>query len=139
MLHAAWAASANSAPCRAWSHSHALSRYPSALGVASGEPAPDGLVLWTRLLLAEPGQAQTPYSVRWELAHDSRFARIVQQDQAPALPLLGHGVHVQLHGLAPERWNTSLRVLLDPMRADSPVSTQARFVVQDLRPGPIPL
>ncbi|WP_041949692.1 alkaline phosphatase D family protein [Verminephrobacter eiseniae] len=104
LLHAAWAASAGSAPRRAWSRSPALGRNPFALGVASGEPAPDGLVLWTRLLLAEPGQQQTPYSVRWELAHDSRFARIVQRGQAPALPQLGHGVHVQLHGLAPERW-----------------------------------
>src|SRR6218665_3572515 len=55
----------------------APARTPFAVGVAGGEPAPDGLVLWTRLLLAEPGQQQTPYSVRWELAHDSRFARIV--------------------------------------------------------------
>ncbi|KAB7584469.1 alkaline phosphatase, partial [Verminephrobacter sp. Larva24] len=45
------------------------------------------------------------------------------------------------YGLAdirPERWSTSLRVLQDPLRADSPVSTLARFVVQDQRPGPIP-
>ena len=51
---------------------------PFALGVASGDPAPDGMVLWTRLLpsTGEPLPAQT---VHWELAHDEGFARIVQR------------------------------------------------------------
>ena len=46
---------------------------PFALGVASGCPRPDGVVLWTRIAPdAEPGARET---VRWELAADEGFRR----------------------------------------------------------------
>lgn len=77
---------------------------PFALGVASGDPAPDGVVLWTRLMPPEPGAAAGPATVRWELAHDDRFRRIVRRGTATALPELGHSVHVELRGLEPGRW-----------------------------------
>ena len=104
LQQAAWAAAATSLPRWAWSQTPALTTQPFALGVASGGPAPDGVVLWTRLLLTDPGQAQAPHTVRWELAHDAQFARIVQKGEATALPALGHSVHVELRGLAPGRW-----------------------------------
>ena len=60
-----------------------------------------------------------------------------------------HNPHVLLarceergYGLAditPARWTTTLRALDDPLRADSGAHTLARFVVEDGRPGPVPL
>ncbi|AVS68971.1 alkaline phosphatase [Paracidovorax avenae] len=90
-------------PRRAWS-SPGWGNDPFALGVASGDPAPDGFVLWTRLMPPEPGGAAGPATVRWELAHDDRFRRIVRQGTATALPELAHSVHVELRGLEPGRW-----------------------------------
>ncbi|MBV7544081.1 alkaline phosphatase [Acidovorax sp. sic0104] len=101
---AASAATASALPHWAWSNAPSLSTHPFALGVASGDPAPDGVVLWTRLALADAAQLQTAHTVRWEVAHDARFAQIVQKGQAPALPQLGHSVHVELRGLQPGRW-----------------------------------
>ena len=104
LQQAACTATAIALPRWAWSNPPALQAQPFALGVASGDPTPDGVVLWTRLLLADPAQAQATHTVRWELAHDSGFARIVQKGEATALPALGHSVHVELRGLAPDRW-----------------------------------
>jgi len=104
LQRAAWAAAATALPRWAWSNPPALQANPFALGVASGDPAPDGVVLWTRLVLAEPAQMQAPHTVRWEVAHDARFAQIVQKGQATASPDLGHSVHVEVAGLSPDRW-----------------------------------
>ena len=98
------AAAATKLPRWAWSNAPALQSNPFALGVASGDPAPDGVVLWTRLVLANPALMQAAHTVRWEVAHDVRFAQIVQKGEATALPALGHSVHVELQGLAPSRW-----------------------------------
>ena len=104
LQQAACAAAAATLPRWAWSNPPALQAQPFALGIASGDPAPDSVVLWTRLLLADPAQAQAAHTVRWELAHDSNFTRIAQKGEATALPALGHSVHVELRGLAPDRW-----------------------------------
>lgn len=100
---AALAAAATALPRWAWLQPTPLAANPFALGVASGDPAPDGMVLWTRLLpsTGEPLPAQT---VHWELAHDEGFARIVQKGQATAAPERGHSVHVEVRGLEPGRW-----------------------------------
>jgi alkaline phosphatase D len=82
---------------------------PFTLGVASGDPDPDGFVLWTRLApvpLAEDGLGGMPYrnvTVRWELAADERFRKIVRRGSAVARPNRGHSVHVELDGLSPGR------------------------------------
>lgn len=80
---------------------------PFTLGVASGDPSPDGIVLWTRLapepLLGDGGMPARPVNVRWEIAADAGFRRIVQHGQAVADPAWGHSVHVEPHGLAPAR------------------------------------
>jgi alkaline phosphatase D len=76
-----------------------------ALGVASGSPLHDGVVLWTRLIDPQGRQfEQKPLAVAWEVADDEGFRRIVQKGSAPALPELGHAVHVELRGLQPDRW-----------------------------------
>ncbi|MFD5315552.1 alkaline phosphatase D family protein [Streptomyces sp. NPDC127098] len=76
------------------------------LGVASGDPLPDGVVLWTRLApdpLNGGGMPDQAVSVGWQIAEDSRFRRIVGQGTARAEPSLGHSVHVDVRGLRPHR------------------------------------
>ncbi|WP_222721489.1 alkaline phosphatase D family protein [Actinomadura sp. HBU206391] len=82
---------------------------PFTLGVASGDPLPDGFVLWTRLA-PEPlapdghgGMPRRPYTVRFEVAEDEGFARPAARGQAVATPELGHSVHAEVHGLRPGR------------------------------------
>ncbi|MFC9973078.1 alkaline phosphatase D family protein [Spirillospora sp. NPDC127200] len=83
---------------------------PFALGVASGDPLPDGFVLWTRLApepLAADGHGGMPrraYTVRYEVAEDERFARVVRRGHVLATPELAHSVHAEVHGLRPGRW-----------------------------------
>ncbi len=82
-------------------------RDPFTLGIASGEPSPDGVVLWTRLL-PEPGEAdgglrQEAVEVEWSIAEDEGFTRGVRRGRALAPPQLAHSVHLELEGLAPDR------------------------------------
>ena len=82
---------------------------PSAfpLGVASGDPTPDGVVLWTRLAL-DPlnggGMPPEDVEVVWEVARDERMADVVQRGTTRAAAVLGHSVHVEVDGLEPGRW-----------------------------------
>jgi alkaline phosphatase D len=87
--------------------SYRFGGYPFTLGVASGDPEPDGIVLWTRLApdpLNGGGMPQHPVYVDWEVATDSRMRRVVRHGVAAALPQLGHSVHVEVDGLQPSRW-----------------------------------
>ena len=79
---------------------------PFTLGVASGSPTHDSLVLWTRLHVPGffDGLGSAPVAVRWEMADDEQFSRIVQSGVATAGPELGHSVHVEVTGLASDRW-----------------------------------
>lgn len=81
--------------------------YPFQLGVASGDPAPDGFVIWTRLapdpLNIDYGMPAAAVEVSWEVAADDRFRQIVQSGSALARPELGHSVHVEVAGLEPNR------------------------------------
>lgn len=74
---------------------------PYKLGIASGYPRPDGMVLWTRLI-ADPGMATVP--VRWEIASDESMRSVVASGVAEADPMWAHSVHVEPRGLAPDRW-----------------------------------
>lgn len=83
-----------------------LVSFPFTLGVASGDPTPDSLVLWTRLAreaLEEVGAQQDALRVHFEVADSERFTRIVRQGFAVASPELGHSVHVDIRGLEPGR------------------------------------
>jgi alkaline phosphatase D len=81
---------------------------PFALGVASGCPEPESVVLWTRLApdprSASGGLDPLPVAVRWEVAEDDRFARVVRSGTATASPERAHAVHVEADGLRPGRW-----------------------------------
>ncbi|MGI8976887.1 MAG: alkaline phosphatase D family protein [Thermomicrobiales bacterium] len=78
--------------------------YPFQLGVASGEPLPQGIVLWTRLAPAPldgGGMDPIPYDLRWEVARDAEFGDVAQTGFAVADPNLAHSVHVDVTGLEP--------------------------------------
>lgn len=81
--------------------------YPFSLGVAAGDPSPDGFVIWTRLapdpLEQHGGMAMAPMEVSWEVAVDEGFRNRVAQGEAVARPELGHSVHVEVAGLQPDR------------------------------------
>jgi alkaline phosphatase D len=84
-----------------------FSSNPFTLGVASGDPWPDGVVLWTRLApdpLNGGGMAPEMIPVEWLVASDERMQDIVQRGSAMALPNLAHSVHAEVYGLQPDRW-----------------------------------
>ena len=84
-----------------------FSGYPFTLGVASGAPLPDGVVLWTRLAprpVSGGGAGRDPVLVRWQVADDERFARIVRRGSVTARPSGAFSVHVEVDGLQPARW-----------------------------------
>lgn len=77
--------------------------YPFQLGVASGEPMPDGFVIWTRLA-PDPfeighGMPAVAVELQWEIAADEAMRTVVQRGSAIARPELGHAVHVEVGGL----------------------------------------
>ncbi len=74
---------------------------PFIYGVASGDPLPDGVVLWTRLA-ADPALPRR-VAVRWQVAEDERFRRIVRSGSSPAPSELGYTVHAEVTGLRPAR------------------------------------
>jgi alkaline phosphatase D len=80
---------------------------PFTLGVASGDPSSDGVVLWTRLA-PDPtnggGMPSAPIDVHWEVALDDRFSTVVAHGRTAALPEWAHAVHVEVGGLPPDRW-----------------------------------
>ena len=84
-------------------------RDPFTLGVASGDPEPDSVVIWTRLAphpLAWDGLGGMPareVRVDWQVATDPQFTQVVRLGSVRALPRMAHSVHVEVHGLEPER------------------------------------
>ncbi len=80
---------------------------PFSLGVASGYPQPQRLVLWTRLapVPLAPGGGMDPevVPVRWEIARDAALKNVVASGTAYAAPEWAHSVHVEVSGLQPGR------------------------------------
>jgi alkaline phosphatase D len=78
---------------------------PFALGVASGDPTPDGVVLWTRLapdpLVPGGGMAERTLAVRYEVATDAGFSRVVRRGSVPAFASEAHSARVELERLQP--------------------------------------
>jgi alkaline phosphatase D len=79
---------------------------PFTLGVASGDPSPTGVVLWTRLapdpLAIGGGMPPEPFEVRYEVSPDEDFHAIVRKGSTVALPDEAHSVREEIHGLGPE-------------------------------------
>ena len=77
------------------------------LGVASGDPAPDGFVIWTRLApkpLEGGGMPAENVEVAWEVAEDEPMTKVVRSGKTVATPDWAHSVHVEVDGLKPDRW-----------------------------------
>src|SRR3954469_25548703 len=102
---------------------------PFSLGVASGSPAPDGFVLWTRLA-PEPnnydpavpaGMSGARVPVTYEIASDPEMKAIIRRGVAFAEPEFGYSVHAAIAGLSPGRpyWYrfTSGAAASEPARA----------------------
>jgi len=81
--------------------------FPFSLGVASGEPSPDGFVIWTRLapepLVPLGGMTTLAAEVTWEIAEDPGMSRVIRTGTATARIELAHSVHVEIGGLEPAR------------------------------------
>jgi len=80
---------------------------PFTLGVASGYPEPNAIVLWTRLA-PEPfvpggGMPNAPIAVDWEIATDEAFKQVARRGTVYATPDWAHSVHVEATGLEPAR------------------------------------
>lgn len=77
------------------------------LGVSSGDPSSDSVVIWTRLAprpLEGGGMDRRQVPVRWEVALDPRMRRVVRRGVAHARAEWAHAVHVTVEGLDPDRW-----------------------------------
>jgi alkaline phosphatase D len=81
--------------------------FPFSLGVASGEPAADGFVIWTRLapdpLTPRGGMLPAPVEVTFEIADDPAMSRVIRSGTTIARIELAHSVHVEIEGLEPAR------------------------------------
>ena len=81
--------------------------YPFKLGVASGDPAPDGVVLWTRLCPQpasdDGGVPPEDIQVQWQVAADEAMKHIIRKGFATAAVDWGHSIHVEVEGLEPDR------------------------------------
>ncbi|MFD9883827.1 alkaline phosphatase D family protein [Streptomyces alboflavus] len=72
-------------------------------GVASGDPLPDGVLLWTRITPtpdAVPGSGKGPdVEVRWEVAEDKGFSKVVGRGSTTAKAAGDHTVKADVRGL----------------------------------------
>ncbi|MEU7583445.1 alkaline phosphatase D family protein [Streptomyces sp. NPDC041068] len=84
---------------------HAAERPAFHHGVASGDPLPDGVLLWTRVTPtpdAVPGSGKGPDTeVRWEIAEDKGFTRVVGHGSTTARAASDHTVKADVRGLRP--------------------------------------
>ncbi|MFJ4712287.1 alkaline phosphatase D family protein [Streptomyces sp. NPDC088785] len=76
-------------------------------GVASGDPLPDGVLLWTRVTPtaeAVPGSGRGPdTAVGWEIAEDRAFSTVVGRGTTTAGAASDHTVKADVRGLRPAR------------------------------------
>ncbi|MFQ6171447.1 alkaline phosphatase D family protein [Oryzobacter sp. R7] len=80
---------------------------PFTVGIASGDPLPTRVVLWTRLapspFEADGGLGPVGFPVQWAVALDPGMARVVRRGSTLAHPEYAHSVHVDVDGLEPDR------------------------------------
>ena len=83
------------APRAAWAQTLAAGAFTH--GVASGDPLPDGVILWTRFAPTSGSR------IAWEMSEDDTFATIVLRGEAEASPVNDYCVKVDVRGLTPGR------------------------------------
>ncbi|WP_201721562.1 alkaline phosphatase, partial [Caulobacter sp. B11] len=79
---------------------------PFTLGVASGTPRPDSVVLWTRLAvdpLRGGGMPRGRVEVRWTVWRDAERRHVFREGWASTSDADAHSIHVKLDGLEPGR------------------------------------
>jgi alkaline phosphatase D len=93
--------------CGAVRRNISFAEFPFQLGVASGDPTSDGVVLWTRLApkpLEGGGMPAEPVEVSWQVTEDESMTKVVRQGITTAVPEWAHSVHVEVDGLQSDRW-----------------------------------
>ncbi|MGA8258507.1 MAG: alkaline phosphatase D family protein [Nocardioides sp.] len=77
-------------------------------GVASGDPLPNAVLIWTRVSptpASRPGSGKGPkVEVEWEVATDRRFRRIVRRGTFATSASRDHTVKLDVTGLKPATW-----------------------------------
>lgn len=69
-------------------------------GVASGDPLPDGMIIWTRIT---PNGYPNRVRVSWEVATDPKMANVVRSGRTRAYRSSDYTVKVDVRGLRPDR------------------------------------
>ena len=77
-----------------------LTADPFTLGVASGDPDPTSVILWTRLVT----ELTDPVDVKWEVAADDAFDRVLAAGVVSATPELAHSIHLEATDLDADTW-----------------------------------
>lgn len=76
-------------------------------GVASGDPLPESVILWTRITPATdalPGSGRGPVvTVGWEMAADEQFRDVVTRGETQTDADRDHTIHIDPWGLRPEQ------------------------------------
>ncbi|MDZ7675343.1 MAG: alkaline phosphatase D family protein [Acidimicrobiales bacterium] len=90
------------APDTSTSSAPAFTSNPFTLGVASGDPLPDAIVLWTMLRPEDGELPDEDVAVEWEIGPDEELTEITASGSATAIAALGHSVHVDATGLEPD-------------------------------------
>ncbi|MZD03844.1 alkaline phosphatase [Streptomyces sp. SID5785] len=105
VVKAAAAGAVLAAPLAAAATAHAADTPAFQHGVASGDPLPDGVLLWTRVTPsaeATPGSGRGPdVPVHWEIARDKAFGSVVGSGTATASAATDHTVKADVRGLSP--------------------------------------
>ena len=74
-------------------------------GIASGDPTPESVILWTRVTVSPDAMPGTGIGedaeVTWEVSDTRDFARVVRSGTATATAASDHTLHVDPHGLQP--------------------------------------
>ena len=80
---------------------------PFILGIASGYPSSDGMVLWTRVapdpIAPDSGSGRDDLELQYEIADDPSFTRIAQAGKTRSEARYAHTVHLEVQGLPPGR------------------------------------
>jgi alkaline phosphatase D len=100
-MASALAVSALTAPfaaCSTRTHPR-FSSDPFTLGVASGCPRSDSVVIWTRLVAGNEAPLPDNIELRWEIARDEQFRDIATRGSVPATAALAHSARVEVEGL----------------------------------------
>ncbi|WP_037863661.1 alkaline phosphatase D family protein [Streptomyces sp. NRRL S-340] len=106
VVKAAAATAVLAAPLAAALPARAATAAPAFLhGVASGDPLPDGILLWTRVTPvpeAVPGSGEGPDTeVSWVVALDKAFSAVVARGSTTATAACDHTVKADIRGLRP--------------------------------------